>query len=80
MLRCGDLLQLFGDLIEGGKRRKSELFRERVSNKIRLALLTCFYGQSMVMCYMFLGDPPDTAEEDVTALNIVDFMEKLCRL
>lgn len=33
------------------------------------------------VCYMFLGDPPDTVEEGVTSLHILNLMEKIfCKL
>ena len=67
---------------ERHKKRNAKPLRVWVSNKIKLSLLlTCFYGQYMVVCYMFLGDPPDTVEEGVTSLRILNFTEKIfCEL
>lgn len=40
-------------------------------------VFTCFYGQNMLVYHVFLGDPPDTTEEGVTSLQMLNFKEKI---
>lgn len=83
VLLCRDLIQFISEYIfEERKKRNPKPLRVWVSKHIKLSLLhICFYGQNIVVRYMFLGDPLDTVEEVVTCLCVLNFMEKIfCKL
>lgn len=61
VVQCRNLIQFISEYFFEGHKRNPKPLRVWVSNTIKLFfshVLMCFYGQNMLVCHVFLGDPP----------------------